>query len=70
MGLLLALLFAQLGFYLTIPQMAKMLTHPLVWSTTMLLILLMVGAMVAKSVRLTALLLGLLILRYLVIYLV
>lgn len=69
-GLLLALLFAQLGFYLTIPQMAKMLTHPLVWSTTMLLILLMVGTMVTKSVRLTALLLGLLILRYLVIYLV
>lgn len=70
LGLLLALLIAQLGFYLTIPAMAALLTHPLVWTTTLMLVVLMGAAMVVKNMRWNAILLALLILRYLVIYIV
>lgn len=68
MGLLLALLVAQLGFYTTIPHMAAVLTHPLVWSTTALLVVLMGAAMWTKNVRASAAVLALLVARYLIIY--
>lgn len=69
LGLLLVLLVAQLVYYLTIPAMAAIVAHPLVWALTIVLVVLMAATMMAKTIRVSAALLAALIMRYLVIYL-
>jgi len=69
LGLLLVLLGAQLGYYLTQPDLAANLTRPLAWIMTLILVALMIAAMWVKNPRWSALLLAALVARYVVIYL-
>lgn len=68
-GLLIALMIAQLAYYVHLPRMAAMMTHPMVWATSLLMLILMVAATWVRSYRWSLALLGLLILRYCVIFL-
>lgn len=69
LGLLLILLACQLLFYLSVPALSGMMAQPAVLGWTAILAALMVGAMVVKSERISAVLLGLLIARYIYVYL-
>lgn len=66
LGTLLVLLALQLGYYLSIPALAPRLTAPVPLTLTGVLVALMIAAIVARGPRLSAVLLGLLCLRYLV----
>lgn len=68
-GLLLVLLICQLVFYATVPALAPLLERTDVLAWTVVLIVMMVTTMFVRSVRWSAVLLSLLIVRYLFIYL-
>ncbi|WP_439566786.1 hypothetical protein [Sphingopyxis sp.] len=70
LGLLLVLLGAQLGFYLSQPDLAASLTRPIAWIMTVVLVALMVAAMVVTHRRWSIAILAALILRYVGIYLI
>ena len=67
-GVLLVLLFVQLGFYLSQPTLAPRLASPVPLLLTALLIALMTAACFAKSKIANGLILSGLILRYVVVY--
>jgi hypothetical protein len=69
LGLLLVLLGAQLGFYLSQPDLADSLARPIAWIMTIVLVALMAAAMIVKDRRWSITILAALILRYVVIYL-
>lgn len=69
LGLLLVLLAAQLGYYLSHPVLAAAFQRPLVWGLTLILTALMVAAMLVKGVRASVAVLSLLVARYVVVYL-
>ena len=69
MGLLLLLLVCQLAYYTTVPALAPLLQRPEALAWTVVLVVLMLATMAVRSPRLSAILLGLLIARYLYIYL-
>ena len=68
-ALLLILLMAQLGFYLSQPRLAAMFADPRIWGTTLVLILLMLAAMRVRGTRASIAILSLLVARYVIIYL-
>ena len=68
-ALLLILLMAQLGFYLSQPRLAAMFADPRIWGTTLVLILLMLAAMRVRRTRASIAILSLLVARYVIIYL-
>ena len=70
LGLLLVLLGAQLAFYASQPDLAANLTRPLAWIMTVVLVALMAAAMWIKDRRWSLAILGVLIVRYVVIYLI
>ena len=70
LGLLLVLLAAQLGFYASQPDLAVALARPMAWIMTVVLVALMAAAMWIKDRRWSLAILGVLILRYIVIYLI
>lgn len=69
LGLLLLLLGAQLGFYLTQPDLARGLTHTLAWGMTAVLVVQMVAAMWVRHRGWSITILATLIARYILIYL-
>lgn len=69
LGLLLVLLGAQLGFYLSQPDLAVSLARPIAWIMTIVLVVLMAAAMAVNDRRWSIAILAALILRYVVIYL-
>lgn len=69
LGLLLILLACQLLFYLSVPALSVVMVQPAVLGWTAILAALMVGAMLVRSERISAVLLALLIARYIYVYL-
>lgn len=69
LGTMLALLACQLGFYLSVPQLATALTHPLALGLTVVLAALMIAAMLTRSHRASVAVMVALVARYLVVYL-
>lgn len=69
LGILIALVFVQWAYLLTIPQMWAPLTSPVSIGMTGLLVLLMAAAMWVRNARWNAIVLTLLIMRYLYVYL-
>ena len=69
-GLLLALLTAQILYYASHPVLAKALADPLALSLTVILALLMVAAMLVKHRRWSMAILWLLVARYVAVYLI
>ena len=67
-GVLLVLLFVQLGFYLSQPTLAPRLASPVPLLLTALLVALMVAACFAKSKIVSGVILACLVLRYVVVY--
>jgi hypothetical protein len=67
-GLLLALLVMQLGFYFSLPELRPALLAPARLGLTLVLVAMMIGAMLARSRRISLGLLIALILRYLLVY--
>lgn len=67
-GVLLVLLFVQLGFYLTQPALAPRLTSPAPLLLTALLMALMIAVCFAKSKIANGVILSGLIIRYVVVY--
>jgi small-conductance mechanosensitive channel len=65
---MLALLGVQLGYYMTVPQLAARFWSPVSLTLTGVLVLLLLTAVAARSWRLNAAALGALILRYLITY--
>jgi hypothetical protein len=65
LGVLLALLVFQLGYYATIPQLATVLARPQTWILTGMLVALMIAAMCVRGTRISALLLAAMSIRYL-----
>jgi glucan phosphoethanolaminetransferase (alkaline phosphatase superfamily) len=70
MGILLLLLFVQLGFYASEPALAPRLFAPLPLALTAILIALMLAACFVKSRTASTVVLVLLVLRYAVVYLI
>ena len=69
MGILIALVFAQWAYLLTIPQLAEAAFNPQTLGFTAFLIALMVAVMIVRNRHIQAILLVALSIRYLVIYL-
>jgi hypothetical protein len=70
MAMLFVLLIVQLGFYLSHPSLAPRLINPLALSLTAILIVLMFAACFVKSTKANILILGALVFRYAVVYLI
>lgn len=70
LGVMLALLLCQLGWYLSEPALAPMLRRPLAVALTVVLVLLMLAAIVVRGRRLAVIAMTALIGRYLVVYLI
>lgn len=69
LGLLLALLGAQLGYYASQPGLAANLMRPAAWIMTLVLVALMAAAMWIRDRRWSIAILAALVVRYIVIYL-
>lgn len=69
LGLLLLLLAAQLGYYLSQPDIAPNLTRPLSLTLTLVLVALMAAAMWVRDRRWSIAILAALVARYVVVYL-
>ena len=69
-GVMLVLLLCQVGWYLTLPELAVHLSRPIAWIMTVVLAALMISAMVVRSERWLRILMVALVARYLVIYLI
>lgn len=68
-GVLLVLLLFQLGWYATVPELAKLLVRPVALALTVVLIVLMVTAMAVRSERWARVAMLALSARYVVVYL-
>ncbi|WP_066652686.1 MULTISPECIES: hypothetical protein [Sphingomonas] len=68
-GVLLVLLLLQLGWYATVPELAKLLARPMALALTVVLIVLMVAAMSVRSERWARIAMLALSARYVVVYL-
>jgi len=68
-GVLMALLLCQLGYYLTIPELATRVARPLSVALTVVLVALMAAAMLVRGERWARVAMGALIARYVIIYL-
>ena len=69
LGVMLALLACQIGFYLATPAMTGLLMRPLAVVLTVILAALMVAAMLVRGQRLSIAVMVALVARYLVVYL-
>lgn len=69
LGAMFALLLCQLGFYASQPALAPLLTHPLSLGLTAILAALMIAAMFVRGPIATRIVMGALVARYLVVYL-
>ncbi|MFL9841661.1 hypothetical protein ABS767_11860 [Sphingomonas sp. ST-64] len=70
LGTMLALLFCQLGYYASVPELAPALKRPLSLALTVVLIALMVAAMLVRGQRASIGVMAALVARYLVVYLI
>ena len=70
LGVMLALLACQLVYYASVPQLAPALINPLALGLTVVLVALMIAAMLVRGVRLSAVVMLLLVARYLIVYLI
>ncbi len=70
MGILIALVFAQWAYLLSIPSLAEQITNATSIGLTVLLLMLMAAVMIFRNPHVQAILLVALILRYLILYLV
>ena len=68
-GVMLALLLCQLGYYASVPSLALLLHRPLALGLTVVLIALMLAAMLARGRRWCEIAMAALIARYVVVYL-
>ncbi len=68
-GVLLVLLAAQLAYYASVPSLALLLQRPLALGLTVVLVILMLAAMLARGKRWCELTMAALIARYVVVYL-
>ncbi|MET0307297.1 MAG: hypothetical protein ABW023_01200 [Sphingomonas sp.] len=68
-GVMLVLLACQLGWYLSVPQLAVLLARPLGLALTVILAALMIAAMVVRGARWSKLVMIALVGRYVVVYL-
>lgn len=66
---MLALLACQIVYYASVPQLAAALGNPLALALTAILAVLMIAAMVVRGKRASTIVMGLLVARYLVVYL-
>lgn len=69
LGAMLALLACQIAFYASMPQLAAALKSPLALALTAILAALMIAAMIVRSRRASTIVIGLLVARYLIVYL-
>lgn len=69
LGVMFGLLICQLAWYASVPKLAVALGHPLALGLTIVLAVLMIAAMLARSERTARLAMIALVLRYLVVYL-
>lgn len=67
LGLLLLLMLVQLTFYATLPALAALMRHPLVWGTSALFVVLIAAAIWVKGRTISIILLSLMVARYLAI---
>jgi len=67
-AILLLLLFVQLGYYATQPELAPRLLNPVAWGLTLVLIALMGAALLVRSKPVAIVVLLALIVRYAVVY--
>lgn len=68
-GVMLALLACQIGWYASVPALAVQLTRPLALALTLTLVVLMLGAMLARGERWSRVAMAALVSRYIVVYL-
>lgn len=68
-GVMLGLLVCQLGFYASVPELARFLVHPLAMGLTIVLVALMIAAMLTRGERWSRCAMLALVARYLVVYL-
>lgn len=69
LGVMFVLLVCQIGWYWATPPLAPLLARPLALAMTGVLVVLMVAAMLVRGERATRIVMGLLVARYLVVYL-
>lgn len=67
LGVMLALLLCQLGWYLSEPTLAPLLRNPVAWGMTAVLLVLMLAAIAVRGRRLAGATLAALIVRYLLL---
>jgi len=70
LGVMLALLVCQIGWYVSIPQLAVYLSRPLALALTAVLAVLMIAAMFVPGKRWSTAVMGALVARYVVVYLI
>lgn len=68
-GMMMALLACQLGYYLSVPALAPRLANPLALAMTVVLVALMIAAMAVRKPRWARAAMAALVARYVVIYL-
>ncbi len=68
-GVMLGLLVCQLGFYASVPELARFLVHPLALGLTVILVALMIAAMLTRGERWSRYAMLALVARYLIVYL-
>ena len=69
LGAMFALLVVQLGWYASVPALAVHLAHPVALGLTLVLVALMIAAMLVRGKRASGVVMGALVARYLVVYL-
>lgn len=69
-GVMLALLLCQLGYYLTVPELAARVARPFSAAMTIILVGLMIAAMLVRGKVLARIAMAALIARYVIIYLI
>ncbi|HEY0624550.1 hypothetical protein [Sphingomonas sp.] len=69
LGAMLALLACQIAYYASVPQLAAALGNPLALVLTAVLGALMIAAMLVRGRRASTIVMGLLVARYLIVYL-
>lgn len=69
LGAMLALLACQIAYYASVPKLAPALIHPLSLALTLTLAALMIAAMLVRGRRASTIVMGLLVARYLIVYL-
>lgn len=69
LGTMLALLICQIAYYVSVPELAGALRRPLALGMTVVLAGLMIAAMLVRGKRASAIVMSLLVGRYLIVYL-